>query len=154
MWMTTQWIDWADAGGSLTWKWESYLIAISCFLDRYEIHIQDFWDFINACFIISDPHLHKSWYKWGTDFCLQKAVNRLSNKFKTKTHILIPIFTKLICCRDAPIFFLYLLKYFGNKYGLRGSRFCENVCRSINVLQSIATDRESLIRDFGIITPP
>ena len=48
-------------------------------------------------------------------------------------------------------YFLHFFKYFGNKYGLRGSRFSRFVSRSKNVLKSVAIDHESLISDLGII---
>ena len=56
--------------------------------------------------------------------------------------------------KDAPIFFLYLLKYFRDKYGVRGSRFGHMFGRSRNVPKSIAIDQEALICDLGIIKTP
>ena len=36
------------AGYSLTWKYKSYQLSISCFFDRYEIHIQDFEELVQG----------------------------------------------------------------------------------------------------------
>ena len=50
--------------------------------------------------------------------------------------------------------FVYCLKYFGDKYGVRGSRFGNNFGRSKNVPESIAIDQEPLINHFGINKVP
>ena len=47
--------------------------------------------------------------------------------------------------------FLYCLKCFGHKCGVRGSRFGHIFGRSRNVPKSIAIDQGSLINHFGII---
>ena len=44
--------------------------------------------------------------------------------------------------KDVPIAFLVFLKYFGDKYGVRGSIFGHIVGRSKNVPKSIAIDQE------------
>ena len=50
--------------------------------------------------------------------------------------------------------FLYSLKYFGDKYGVRGSRFGHIFGRSRNVPKNIANDQESLLSHLGIIKTP
>ena len=50
-------------------------------------------------------------------------------------------YEKIICFRYVPIFFLYLLKYFGDKYGLRGSRFGHIFGRPKNVLKVLQSIR-------------
>ena len=52
------------------------------------------------------------------------------------------------------MFFLFILKYFGDKYGVRGSRFGYIFGRSKNVPTNIAIDQESLISNFRIIKTP
>ena len=52
------------------------------------------------------------------------------------------------------IFVLYFLKYFGGKYGVRGSIFGHIFGRSENVPKSITIDQESLISHWGIIQTP
>ena len=52
---------------------------------------------------------------------------------------------KIILFEDALIIFVYFLKYFGDKYGVRGSRFGNILGRSENDPKSIANDQESLI---------
>ena len=54
----------------------------------------------------------------------------------------------------VPNSFLYLLKYFGDEYGLRGSRFSYIFGRSKNVRKVIGIDQEPLISHFGIIKTP
>ena len=54
-------------------------------------------------------------------------------------------------CSDT---FLFFLKYFGDKYGVRRSRFGWFVGRSRNHPNSIAIDQESLISLSGIIKKP
>ena len=54
----------------------------------------------------------------------------------------------------SPSFVMYFVRYFGDKYGVRGSRFGIIFGRSKNVPKSIAIDQESLISDFGIIKTP
>ena len=51
-------------------------------------------------------------------------------------------------------YFLVFLKYFCDKYGVRGSRFSRFVGRSKNVPKSIAIDQESIISNWGIIKTP
>ena len=46
------------------------------------------------------------------------------------------------------------VKYFGDKYGLRGSRFGHMFGRSRNVPKNIAIGQESLISHLGIIKTP
>ena len=46
------------------------------------------------------------------------------------------------------------LKYVGDKYAVRGSRFGNMFGRSRNHPNSIAIDREALISQFGIIKTP
>ena len=53
--------------------------------------------------------------------------------------------------QGSPIFVLYSLKYFGDKYGVRGSRFGRCFGSSRNHPKGIAIDQESLISHFGII---
>ena len=50
--------------------------------------------------------------------------------------------------------FLVFFKYFGDKYGVRGSRFGDLFGRSKNIPKSIAIDEESLISHLGIIKNP
>ena len=50
--------------------------------------------------------------------------------------------------------FLYCLKRFGDKYGVRGTRFGETVGCFINHPKNIGIHQESLISDFGIIQTP
>ena len=49
---------------------------------------------------------------------------------------------------------MYVRKYFGDKYGVRGSRFGHVFGRSKNHPKSIAIDQESLISRLGIIETP
>ena len=56
--------------------------------------------------------------------------------------------------QGCPHNYLVLFKYFGKKYGVRGSRFRRFFGRSKIVLKSIAIDQESLISNFGVIETP
>ena len=58
---------------------------------------------------------------------------------------------KIIIFKDAPICFLYFSKYFGDKCGVRGSRFGHIFGRSENHPKSIAIDQESLISSLRIV---
>ena len=71
----------------------------------------------------------------------------------------ISTFPPLFLCRNASnntktIWDHPSLKYFGDKYGVRGSRFGLIFGRSRNLPKSIATDQESLINHLGIIKTP
>ena len=59
--------------------------------------------------------------------------------------------SKIHIFQGRPHIFLYFLKCFGDKYGVRGSRVGNIFGRSRNVLKSIAIDQESLISHLGII---
>ena len=59
----------------------------------------------------------------------------------------------IICSQIFP-YFLVFLKYFVDKYGVRGCRFSHMFGRSRHVPKSIAIDQESLISNLGIIYPP
>ena len=61
---------------------------------------------------------------------------------------------EIILFKDVPILFLYFWKYFGDKYGVRGSGFGHMFGRSENNPKNIAIERESLISHFGIIQIP
>ena len=61
---------------------------------------------------------------------------------------------KRICFKDVPISFLYLLKYFVDKYEVRESIFSRFRGSSRNHPKSIAIDQESLISHLGIIITP
>ena len=61
---------------------------------------------------------------------------------------------KRICFKDVPISFLYLLKYFVDKYEVRESIFSRFRGSSRNHPKSIAIDQESLISHLGIIEIP
>ena len=56
-----------------------------------------------------------------------------------------------ICFKDVPMIFLSSLKYFGDKYGDRGSRFARFFGSSRNHPKSIAICLEITIRHFGIV---
>ena len=57
---------------------------------------------------------------------------------------------KTICFKDVPIFACI----FGDKYGVRGSRFSHIFGQSKNIPKSIVIDQESLISHLGIIKTP
>ena len=60
-------------------------------------------------------------------------------------------YMKITYFKQVPIFSCIFLKYFGESYGVRGSRIDHIFGRSKNVPKSIAIDQESLISHFGII---
>ena len=88
------------------------------FFDRYEIHIQAFVDFINATAIIfkssSSQNINQHEVlknkKQKTKTNGTYDFHKISTKIKKS-----PIFTKIICFQDVPIFFLYFVKHFGNR---------------------------------------
>ena len=61
---------------------------------------------------------------------------------------------KITLFNDAPIFILYFLKYFGDKYRVRGSIFSRFVNRYRNHPRSIAICPGVKINHFGIIKAP
>ena len=81
---------------------------------------------------------------------MKKRCLVLPQNIKNNSEIHIPKYENLIFPKDVPIGFLYCLKYFGNKYGVRGSIFGHIFGRSKNVPKNIAIDQESLISHLGI----
>ena len=53
---------------------------------------------------------------------------------------MILLFTKIIFFKDVPICFFYLLKCFGNKYGVNGSIFSRFFGRPKHVLKNITIE--------------
>ena len=58
---------------------------------------------------------------------------------------------EIICFKDDPTFCCCFLKYFGDKYGVRGSRFGRFFGSSRNHPKSIAIDPGVRISYFGVI---
>ena len=80
-------------------------------------------------------------------------VHRTFKQIQTKTFQIL-IYEILICFNDVPHMFSCIsLKYFGNKYGVHGSRFVEQCGSSRNHPKSIAICPGTLIIRFGIIEP-
>ena len=64
-------------------------------------------------------------------------INVRCPSFPKLTFVLKSRYVKIVFFKDAPIIFLYFLRYCGDKYGVHGSRFSENVGSSKNVLRPI-----------------
>ena len=80
----------------------------------------------------------------------KKTVHRPSNIFRLPCHQIWKLTS-----RTFPYLFVYfLLKYFADKYKVRGSRFSHIFGRSRNVPKSIAIDQDSLMNHLGIIKTP
>ena len=105
-----------------------------------------------------DPHLHISdlYQKMYNHFISKYLKNKNTNnggytflKFRKCPNFQILRYENNIFLGCSHIFF-----YFGDKYGVPGSRFGCIPGRSKNVPNSIAIDQESLISHFGIIKRP
>ena len=90
-----------------------------------------------------------------SNFRISKLKKKRRTKHKSCIHIPSNIFRisdsqicNNICSRMLPIV-LYFVKYFGDRYGVRGSRFGHIFRSSRNHPKSIAIDQESLISHFS-----
>ncbi len=87
------------------------------FLDRYEIHIHDFGDFISSSFIIFRCTSSQNLIKPEVPKMFLKQANKTKRKeqrhigFHKFSKLLIPIFRNIVS-KNASILFLSSLKYF------------------------------------------
>ena len=63
-------------------------------------------------------------------------------------------YVQIICLKDVPINVLHFVKFFGDKYGVRGSRFGGKFGSSRNHPESIGIDQDPLIGHLGMIKTP
>ena len=98
----------------------------------------------NFKFLISSSHLFSN-YSISTS---EISKNRYTNLPKFSEFQVLRYENSMF--KDAPICFLYLFKYVGDTYGVRGSRFGQMFGRSKNVLTNIAIDQESSISHLDV----